>query len=241
MKKLVFIALVFTMQTALAQSTASPDPYFTQTQITPMFFNPAYAGIQQNLRASFQVRDQNLAGTNYLTTDASIDIGLPKINSGVGLLLMSDQQDNASLITNTIGAYYAYEIQARANSYFRLGLEASLFQRLFVYDNSTFDTSASASQHYYPQNMSTLLIPNFGFGALYYSNKYYLDLSAFNLTMPNASFNNDPNGDLQRRFVLQAGEFVNFGNLVLNPYLQVINQGAITRILPGCNVIGGDF
>ena len=240
-KVLVFVVIGLIFQTSFCEAQILPDPIFTQTMTTPMYFNPAYAGMQENLRASFQIRAALVAGTTNLATDASVDIGLPKINSGVGLMLMSDQEDNASLVTNTINAYYAYELKLNANAHLRLGINASLFQKLFIYDNSTFDTSASASQHFYPQNMSTLAIPNFGAGGLYYDERYYLGLAVFNLFRPNASFNNDPNGLLARRYVLQAGEFVNYGNIIINPYLQVINQGSLTQILPGCNVTGGDF
>jgi len=241
LKVLSFGVFVSILQAANCQSLILPDPIFTQTMTTPMYFNPAYAGIQENLRGSFQIRAQLLAGTTNLTTDASIDIGLPKINSGVGLMLMSDQEDNASLVTNTISAFYAYEMKLNQNSYLRLGINASLFQKLFIYDNSTFDTSASASQHFTPQNMETLGIPNFGAGGLYYNDRYYLGLAVFNLFQPNASFNNDPNGLLSRRYVLQAGEFVNYGNIVINPYLQVIKQGSVGQILPGCNISVGTF
>ena len=97
----VFIFILIS-RTAIAQTLILPDPIFTQTMTSPMYSNPAYAGFQENLRASFQIRAQLLAGTTNLTTDAYVDIGLPKINSGVGLMLMSDQQDNSSLITNTV-------------------------------------------------------------------------------------------------------------------------------------------
>ncbi len=241
LKVLFFVGLVSVWQTSNCQSLILPDPIFTQTMTSPMYFNPAYAGMQENLRASFQIRAQLLAGTANLTTDASIDIGLPKINSGIGLMLMSDQGDNASLVTNTISAFYAYEMKLNQSAHLRLGIDASLFQRLYIYENSTFDTSASSSQQFTPQNYATLAIPNFGAGGLYYDNKYYFGLSVFNLFTPNVSFDNDPNGLLSRRFVLQAGEFVNYGNLVINPYIQVINQGSVDQILPGCNVSGGNF
>jgi len=236
----VFIFILIS-RTAIAQTLILPDPIFTQTMTSPMYFNPAYAGFQENLRASFQIRAQLLAGTTNLTTDASVDIGLPKINSGVGLMLMSDQQDNSSLITNTISAFYAYELKLGSESYLRLGLEASLFQKLYIYNNSTFDTSASSATRFYPQNMSTYGIPNFGAGGLYYNDRYYLGLGIYNVFTPNASFNNDPDGDLKRRFVAQAGEFVNIGNLIINPSLQIINQGSVSQILPGCAVTAGSF
>ena len=241
LKILLFFLFTSVLQISFCEAQILPDPIFTQTMTTPMYFNPAYAGMQENLRASFQVRAALLAGTANLATDASVDIGLPKLNSGVGLMLMSDQRDNSSEITNTINAYYAYELKLNANAHLRLGINASLFQKLFIYDNSTFDTSASASQHFYPENRSTLAIPNFGAGGLYYDDRYYLGLAVFNLFRPNASFNNDPNGLLARRYVLQAGEFLNYGNLIINPYLQMINQGSLSEILPGCNITKGSF
>ncbi len=238
---LVVFFIAYHCEKAASQTLILPDPIFTQTMVSPMYFNPAYAGMQENLRAAFQIRAQLLAGNTNLTTDAAVDIGLPKINSGVGLMLMTDQEDNNSLITNTINAYYAYELKLTEKSYLRLGLNASLFQKSYIYNNSTFDTSASSGMRFYPQNMTTQGIPNFGVGGLYYDDKYYLGLGVFNLLTPNASFNNDPNGDLKRRYVAQAGEFVNYGNLVVNPYIQIINQGSATQILPGCNVTGGSF
>src|SRR5665213_2727644 len=136
MKKAVLtpFILLFAMGWAKAQ-----DPEFTQTMASPMYFNPAFTGIQQNLRAGLQLRDQwpSVSG-GFITTAATADIGFPKINSGVGLMLMRDQAGDGNLTTNSISLTYAYEIKLGPFSNLRLALSPSMFQRTVDFSKLRF-------------------------------------------------------------------------------------------------------
>ncbi len=107
----------------ISLASKAQDPEFTQIMGTPMYFNPAFAGFQQNLRAGLQFRDQwpSVSGS-FVTIAASADMGLPKINSGVGLILMRDQAGDGQLATSTISGLYAYELKLGLGSYLRFGV-----------------------------------------------------------------------------------------------------------------------
>jgi type IX secretion system PorP/SprF family membrane protein len=205
------------------------DRYFTQTMETPVFYNPAFAGIQQNLRAGFHFRIQYPGiGAGYTALAASADIGMPKINSGVGLLLMNDASGDGSIIRNSINAFYAYDAKINEKSHFRFGLNAAFFQR--VYKPGGYFDSLNAGP---PQ--PTKFIPDIGVGVMYYNDQYYLGASVYHITQPDESFVGRATDILWRRYVVQAGGFYNYGTIVLNPYALVMDQNNKFQVLGGAN------
>jgi len=222
------------------------DPEFTQPLGTPVYFNPAFAGIQQNLRAGLQFRDQwpGVSGS-FVTLAAGADMGFPKINSGVGLMFMNDVAGDGSLTTNTINAYYAYEIKLGANSYLRFGVNPSLFQRSINFSQLRFGDQVDPklgfiynTQEQLPSNgvFSGALTPDLGAGALFYSKNFYAGLAAFHIFQPAQSFFGNSASMLLRKYVAQAGYYISLGSFTLNPYVLAMNQGTFTQILPGISI-----
>jgi len=217
--------------------TKAQDPSFTQIFETPMYYNPAFAGFQENFRTGLQLRLQPLVGNAYVTVAASADVGMPKINSGAGIMFTSSSY--GFYTSTTIGGFYAYQIKLNTNSFLRLGINAGLFQR--AYDYGVIDTLSAKNAPNAVQ--ATPFIPNFGVGALYYNDKVYLGLAVYNLTQPDQSIDGvlDPNATLYRRYDLQFGGFFKASGILLNPNLLVVSQGTFFQALPGISASIGAF
>jgi type IX secretion system PorP/SprF family membrane protein len=209
------------------------DPGFTQMMVSPMYFNPAFAGILQNFRAGVQWRNDPAAYNSGFI--ASADMGLPKFNSGLGFVAMTSlQRSGNSVWTNSISATYAYEFKLDETKYLRLGLSGSLIQQM---STDIFVINPGSSQiHQIEQS------PNLATGILYYNNWFYAGAACYNL-VPNHNNYRLANDEkpTERRFDLQAGGFFHSGEYIINPYLLLTHQGNISQLLPGLNVNRGMF
>jgi len=227
------------------------DPEFTQTMASPMYFNPAFAGIQQNFRTSGQSRIQwpGVSGA-FNTNTITADIGFTKINSGVGLAYEHDQAGDEKWTTDAISVFYAYEIKLGLGSYLRFGINPSFFKRTIDFSGLRFGDQIDPktgfvypTQEKLPGNgvYSSGLTPNFGSGALYYNSHIYAGVAVYNIFQPSQSFFGNPNSVLYRRYDLQGGGFIGLGKWNLNPNLLVMHQGNFTQALLGLNATIGMF
>jgi len=243
MSKLIVIAFAFFTFSAKAQ-----DPEFTQTMATPSYFNPAFAGIQQNLRAGLQFRDQwpGISGS-VITAGAGADMGIGSTNSSVGLMLMHDQRGDNNLTANTVNAYYCYEIKLEERSYLRLGFNPSFSQQSVDLTNLRFSDQVDpklgfiyqSEENLSPGKYMTGIIPDLAIGALYYNSKFYGGLAIYNILQPRVTFFKKGGTPIDRRFTVQAGYFWSWGKFIINPYILEMSQGTYYQVLPGVNATRG--
>jgi type IX secretion system PorP/SprF family membrane protein len=204
---------------------------YTQTMANPMYFNPAFAGIQQNFRAALQYRNELLF--NQVSTTASAEIGVNKINSGIGFVFTNDNEDGI-VSGNSMSINYAYEAKISETAALRFGASVSFYRRSlnFGYDSINPKTGYVGS----PDIETTPFIPAFGLGALYYTKNFYAGFAINNLTQPDENVPKDTD-QTYRRYVLQLGGFINLGPLILNPYILAQNSPYVSsQFLPGINV-----
>jgi len=209
------------------------DPVFTQTMTNPMYFNPAFAGMQQNLRSGIDHRIQWSSKYGvFLSTAFSADIGLPKINSGIGIIFTNDIHgyDINTLTTNTFTAVYSYEFNLTNDNYLRLGAGVS-FSAGIAALVGIVGTIPPWDMEPIPQN------PNLSIGTLYYRNNFYIGISAYNI-VPNLNPIPPNDGYLPTysRLNLQSGGFLNFGKIMINPHVDLLKQGNYEYIMPGLNL-----
>ena len=167
---MVAIMAIF-QQTILAQQ----DAMYSQYMFNTLIINPAYAGSRDVLSATALHRRQwiNVDGAP-ITTTFSVDAPFHNEKIGLGLTLVNDK---IGVSTNTgIFANYAYRIRLKEKGVLALGLSAGASQfRTNLADvktssnNSTFDPAFSENQ--------TKLLPNFGVGIYYTTDKFYVGLS----------------------------------------------------------------
>lgn len=171
MKKLTFFAalVLFSMVAAFAQQ----DAQYTQYLFNGLVINPAYAGSREALSVLALYRYQwvGLDGAPK-TLSASVHSPVGDSNA-LGLYLENDVVG----VHNRFSAYatYAYRIQVGNSAKLSLGLSAGVLSYRSDW------TKTDAIQDPTDPNFSTLeeskLLPNFGLGAYYYSDRFYIGLS----------------------------------------------------------------
>jgi type IX secretion system PorP/SprF family membrane protein len=178
---------------------------FTQYMFNGLAINPAYAGSQESLSLTALARQQwtGLQGApSTQTFSAHSPIKNEKV--ALGALFVNDK---IGVIKQTgFHAAYAYRIQTRKAT-LSLGLQAGFtsyraeFSPLFVQD---------PNDPYFNNNNVNEFLPNFGTGAYYYSDRFYLGFSVPQLI--NNSYKKENNnaftGVLQVRHYFLTGGYV---------------------------------
>jgi type IX secretion system PorP/SprF family membrane protein len=152
-------------------------------------YNPGYAGTREVLSLMALSRHQwvgfdGAPSTQTLTAHTSVGN-----NVGLGFTLMHDRLDP----TRQTGVYfdYAYRLQINENSKLSFGIKGgfNFYQNnvssLSTGNVATDDPALSGSDY-------SKLLPNFGFGLFYYSDKFY-----FGASIPKLLQNKLDNGDIQ--------------------------------------------
>lgn len=170
MKKLI---LIITAITANLTVLAQQDALYTQYMFNTLAINPAYAGSRNVLSATALSRTQwvGIEGaprTQTLTFDAA----MPNKKVGLGIQVFNDVLG----ITKTTGSYlsYAYRLKMGKGT-LALGVQGGVanfradFSSVILNSGSPIDPSFSS-------NINKLL-PNYGFGIYYNTDKFYLGVA----------------------------------------------------------------
>ncbi len=166
---LLFQAAIFFAAIANAQY----EPQFTQYLNNEMFINPAYAGSRGFASASMLYRNQwtGMEGAPKTTT---FNIHAPfKYNKvGVGLSVMNDKIG----VTNQTAAFvnYAFHLQVSEKGTFSLGLQGGFIN---VQERLLDVVTIDANDPEFANNIAHKMMPNFGFGTYYHTDKFYIGLS----------------------------------------------------------------
>lgn len=181
------------------------DPMFSQFYATPLVLNPAFAGTTNAPRLSATYRNQwpmhdQGGATAYATYVASYEQFIPAFNSGIGLLLLSDDSGGGLLKTTSFAANYAYRIAVNDEFNIRLGINAGFKQSNLGWDKLVFldqlnpitgplDPSGNPniSDEIRPEDL-TATIFDVGTGLLVYTSKFYGGISLQHLTTPDEGF-----------------------------------------------------
>ncbi len=103
-------------------SINAQDPQFSQFYNTSLYYNPATAGLSQDLRFSSSYRNlwSNIPG-DISTYFLSVDYQWTTKNIGIGLLMLSDNEGLNNLRTQRFELIYSYRIQSK-NKMFQFGM-----------------------------------------------------------------------------------------------------------------------
>ncbi|HEY3369628.1 MAG TPA: PorP/SprF family type IX secretion system membrane protein [Prolixibacteraceae bacterium] len=179
---------------ACAGNLCAQDPYFSQYYMNPTYMNPAYAGTMKVPRFGVQYRNQWPGMNNaYTTYFASFDTYLPKISSGIGLLMYQDSQGDGIYTQSSFKVLYSKEIQIN-REWKMLGslsagaqMNALHFNRLIFPDGlNVISGEYLSSGETVPEN-SNAIFADFGAGLLAFNGKYFFGLAADHLSEPNQS------------------------------------------------------
>lgn len=203
--KVLLIALgIFTLSNGLVKG--QQQAMFTQYMFNGLAINPAYAGSCETLSATAHFRSQ-WTGFEGAPVTQSFSMHGPLRNDKVapGLMVLHDKVGVTSL--TTFAPSYAYRIHYAGHGVLSLGIQANISNAKVMFSelNPTNESDVALNRNVHRWH------PNFGVGAYYYTNKYYIGLSVPMLlkndfsTDTDSDANDNSIGEMRPFFALTGG------------------------------------
>jgi len=189
------------------------DPQFTQFYAAPLYLNPAFAGSALAPRVTLNYRNQWPAVTNYVTSMVGVDHYIDRINSGIGLLLVNDNQGQGQIRSTDIGLQYAYQLKLSEQTFLRLGLQGAYVNRSVNYFGLTFGdqftnqgfTGNPTTDPIVANGSPKLSYLDFSTGGLLYSDWYWVGFAASHINRPSQAYVAGDNSRLPMKGSFHAG------------------------------------
>ena len=247
------------------QSTRGQDINYSQFFSTPLYFNPAYTGINTGLRARFLFRDQwPSLPIDFKSYYFSADLGdrnLPGAG-GIGIMINSDSP-GAGLI-NTLQAALTVGVRIRIASFMvaQVGVKAAILQRKVNWDDLVFADQldpkygAIYQTSFIPPDAGSRVVPDFAAGGIFqFMNETgnmtgSLGFAADHLFRPDVSLLSDGSAPYPRKWVIHGGAVFTtgygssssmYGNngdpLRINPGFMFQSQADLNYLEIGLNLL----
>lgn len=162
----------------MTKAKAQQAPMYTQYMFNTLAINPAYAGSRNLVSATGLYRNQwsQMAGAPKTTT-FTVDAPFNDKKVGLGLQIMNDKIG----VTTTTGlaGSYAYRIRMEQGT-LSFGLQGSVSQYKVNNSSVQLDPNGSFEDPAFSTDINKTLF-NFGTGAYYNSDRFYIGLSALDL------------------------------------------------------------
>jgi type IX secretion system PorP/SprF family membrane protein len=175
--KMKRIISLFVFAALTIQLSAQQDAMFTKYMFNPLVYNPAYAGSRDGLSLNLLHRHQWVGFEGApLTQTFTAHAPISNNKMGLGGTLMYDQIGASK--TFKLAGDYAYKIKVSKKGTLALGLNVSVMnfnRRLGATDYSPDQTPIIV------QNNVDKWLPNFGFGAYYSTQHFYIGAGIPNL------------------------------------------------------------
>lgn len=201
------------MCTVVHLALNAQDPQFSQYYSAPLYLNPAFAGSTGCTRLVSNYRNQWFGlDKPYNTFAFSADHNLEKINSGVGVMLLSDQIGKNGISTFDMSLFYAYRVDFSKKYSLRAGIQAGfgtkhldILQFSFPDQFSDDGLQTNVSSDYYNKRNRSYYA-DISTGLLFYSAHFWLGMATQHINQPNQSFTtNDGVSQLPVKFAIHSG------------------------------------
>ncbi len=237
-------------------SLKAQDPVYSQFYNAPLQLNPAFTGAAYGSFVAVNYRNQWPDLKAYETYSVSFDHYFPKLNSGFGLVALSDDSGDGTLKTTRFGGLYSYELKFGKDIQMKIGAEANIVQLRLDWDRLVFldqldrrygattpGGSTIPSQEIRPTNLSRRYI-DISTGLLLYNPQFYVGLSLKHLNTPDQSFIDDniAEDNLNIRMSLHGGYQIPLDynkrkvSSFITPNVLLVRQGDFSQINVGAYV-----
>lgn len=248
MKKFLFQTLFFACGLLLSFCSSAQDLHFSQFFETPLYRNPAMAGlVDGDIRVQSVYRSQwNSVANAYKTVSLNAEYKLPVKNDDyvtMGMQVFHDQSGTTGLTTTHLlpALNYHKSLSADRNMYLSFGFMGGMVQRSI--DRSKITTTSTYQGGY---DGETTLIPRYSYfdGSAGLSlntqlggnetNNMILGVAYHHFNRPKNSFFNDANVAVQPKWVYSADVklAVNEASFV-TIYNDHVRQGSYTETISG--------
>ncbi len=162
------LLLLFSVKISIAQQ----EPVFIQYNFNTQVINPAYAGTWDNLGFLVLGRHQ-WAGMDGAPTTYTLSVQSPTSfkNVALGLNVISDRAGFESRTMANVD--YSYRLQLNQENYIRFGVKTGITN----YSVNFSDYNGDPNDPLFMGDPDSKILFNFGMGAYFYSDEYYLGLS----------------------------------------------------------------
>lgn len=178
MKKLILLVFFFL---SILKASAQQDPHFTQYMNNMSVINPAYATATPailNLGALYRYQWAGVEGApKTLTVFAHTPIN-QKIEAGFSLV--SDNIGDGAKKQTNFFADFAYVLQLDETQKLSFGLKAGVSSISTNFNGFRLNSGDVSTDDAFAENINET-VPNMGVGAYYFTDNYYVGLSATNL------------------------------------------------------------
>jgi type IX secretion system PorP/SprF family membrane protein len=190
------IVFVLVLMVLITETVTAQDPQFSQFYAAPLYLNPAFAGSTGQARAGINYRNQWPAiDANFTTMSAYFDYYIEDKKSGVGVLLMRDQEGLAGLRSLSLALQYSYELEITDFLGFRPGFQVGLYNRDINFSKLTFgDQFDPTTGEFIDQPTAETFNTNFSktfldltAGGVLFTRVAWIGVSASHLNKPNQS------------------------------------------------------
>ena len=174
MKKYILFLLTVVL---VGQVFGQQEATSSQFVLNMLTVNPAYAGYKEQPVLMLHHRSQWVGFKGApITSVVSFDMPLPKDEMAVGGTLTFDKIGPTSQLS--LQSDFAYRFQMTRRSYFSLGLKGGfdLYQSSLT-DLDLISKYEGGQDDFFIANPKGVLLPNVGFGALYYARNSFFGVS----------------------------------------------------------------
>ncbi len=227
-KRTAIIALLLTLLTGMASH--AQDMHFSQFYETPLFRNPALAGIvNADIRAQAVYRSQwNSVANAYKTVSANAEYKMPVGNGDnfatIAMQVFHDRAGTTNLTSTQVmpALNFHKSMSSRKNVYLSMGFMGGVMQRRFdrskMTTNNQYDgggdgeTLENTQYSYFDGAVGLSLNSEFGNSQ---ENNYVLGVAYHHFNKPKTSFYQNAEIELSPKYVLSAGVRFNLNEFSL--------------------------
>jgi type IX secretion system PorP/SprF family membrane protein len=252
MKLKIIIAILFCFSFKLSKAQ---DPIFTQYFFIPETMNPGFTGFMETTYAGVLHRTQWPDLALRVDTDfAFINTWVSEMNSGIGISILNQRENNTNYNFSQFNAIYAYRVQLNRGWYFRpaielgFGLKSFGFQNLILEDQININSGIINTSSIDPLLLNDkITFFDFSAGMVINNENSWIGVSVKHLNKPNISFTTNGNVPLSIFYSINVGhEFLiaNYLDIKLFPYTtkmlvsaNYMQQGEFNRLDIGTSLL----
>ncbi len=194
-KSLILITLILS-----SIELKSQDIQFSQFYNVPLYMNPGFAGSLHRTRVSFHQRLQwPKLDAKYTTSVLSADTYFSKYKSGLGLMVLQDNQGGGQISSTEVHFMYSYEVNINRKWTFKPGIEAAYVSRFLNYAELRFPHQFNNTQGLVtgtdPQELlnRAKAYADLSAGGILYTKEFWLGFAGHHVNTPNQSFDGGAN------------------------------------------------